>query len=87
MLEQTFIHIPGVGKLTERELWADGIRCWDDADRFEKRFGRVGVRLQQSPARISSPRELTVLKSSAEPNQFSMRKPNRAATRQELNAS
>jgi uncharacterized protein YprB with RNaseH-like and TPR domain/predicted nuclease with RNAse H fold len=47
MLEQTFIHIPGVGKLTERELWADGIRCWDDADRFEKRFGRVGVRLQQ----------------------------------------
>lgn len=47
MLEQTFLHIPGVGRRTERELWADGIRCWDDADRFEKRFGRVGVRLQQ----------------------------------------
>ena len=47
MLEQTFIHIPGVGRQTERELWADGIRSWDDADLFEKRFGRVGSRLQQ----------------------------------------
>jgi uncharacterized protein YprB with RNaseH-like and TPR domain/predicted nuclease with RNAse H fold len=47
MLEQTFIHIPGVGRQTERELWANGIRSWDDADRFEKRFGRVGIRLQQ----------------------------------------
>ncbi len=47
MLERTFIHIPGIGRHTERDLWADGIRSWDDADRFEKRFGRVGVRLQQ----------------------------------------
>ena len=47
MLEQTFIHIPGVGRHTERELWASGIHDWNDADRFEKRFGRVGARLQQ----------------------------------------
>lgn len=47
MLEQTFIHIPGVGRRTERELWSNGIHSWDDADRFEKRFGRVSVRLQQ----------------------------------------
>jgi hypothetical protein len=47
MLEQTFIHIPGVGRHTERELWASGIHDWDDADRFEKRFGRVSTRLQQ----------------------------------------
>ena len=47
MLEQTFIHIPGVGRLTERGLWASGIHDWDDADRFEKRFGRVGNRLQR----------------------------------------
>lgn len=47
MLEQTFIHIPGVGKLTERELWASGIQSWDDADRFEKRFGHVSTRLQR----------------------------------------
>src|SRR6266853_3152678 len=47
MLQQTFIHIPGVGKRTEEELWAAGIRSWDDADLFEKRFGHVGARLQQ----------------------------------------
>ena len=47
MLEQTFIHIPGVGKLTERELWAGGVQSWDDADRFEKRFGHVSTRLQR----------------------------------------
>ncbi|HTA57610.1 MAG TPA: ribonuclease H-like domain-containing protein [Candidatus Baltobacteraceae bacterium] len=47
MLQQTFIHIPGIGKETERELWKHGIRSWDDADRFEKRFGAVGGRLHQ----------------------------------------
>ncbi len=47
MLEQTFIHIPGIGRHTERDLWTNGIHNWDDADRFEKRFGRVGTRLQQ----------------------------------------
>ena len=30
MLEQTFIHIPGVGPKTERDLWQSGIRSWDD---------------------------------------------------------
>jgi uncharacterized protein YprB with RNaseH-like and TPR domain/predicted nuclease with RNAse H fold len=47
MLQQTFIHIPGVGKHTEQELWSHGIQSWDDADRFEKRFGFAGPRLQQ----------------------------------------
>ncbi len=47
MLQQTFIHIPGIGKQTELELWQHGIRSWDDADRFEKRFGNVGARLHQ----------------------------------------
>jgi uncharacterized protein YprB with RNaseH-like and TPR domain/predicted nuclease with RNAse H fold len=47
MLQQTFIHIPGIGKETERELWKHGIRSWDDADKFEKRFGAVGARLNQ----------------------------------------
>lgn len=47
MLQQTFIHIPGIGKETERGLWKHGIRCWDDADKFEKRFGGVGARLHQ----------------------------------------
>lgn len=47
MLQQTFIHIPGVGRQTELGLWQHGIRSWDDADRFEKRFGYAGVKLQQ----------------------------------------
>ncbi|HEV3276294.1 MAG TPA: ribonuclease H-like domain-containing protein [Terriglobia bacterium] len=47
MLQQTFIHIPGIGRHTEQELWEHGIQSWDDADRFEKRFGAVGARLQQ----------------------------------------
>jgi uncharacterized protein YprB with RNaseH-like and TPR domain/predicted nuclease with RNAse H fold len=47
MLQQTFIHIPGIGKQTELELWRRGIHTWDDADRFEKRFGAVSVRLQR----------------------------------------
>lgn len=47
MLQRTFIHIPGIGKQTERDLWSHGIRSWDDADLFEKRFGAVGARLQQ----------------------------------------
>ena len=47
MLRQTFIHIPGIGRRTERELWEHGIQSWDDADRFEKRFGFAGPRLQK----------------------------------------
>jgi uncharacterized protein YprB with RNaseH-like and TPR domain/predicted nuclease with RNAse H fold len=47
MLQQTFLHIPGIGRETEREMWLNGIQSWDDADRFEKRFGLLGARLQQ----------------------------------------
>jgi uncharacterized protein YprB with RNaseH-like and TPR domain/predicted nuclease with RNAse H fold len=47
MLQQTFVHIPGIGKQTELALWEGGIQSWDDADRFEKRFGVVGARLQK----------------------------------------
>lgn len=47
MLQQTFVHIPGIGKRTELDLWEHGIHSWDDAERFEKRFGHVGGRLQK----------------------------------------
>src|ERR1700721_663475 len=47
MLKQTFIHIPGIGRQTELDLWKGGIRSWEDPDRFEKRFGLLGARLQQ----------------------------------------
>ncbi len=29
MLKNTFCHIPGIGLITERRLWADGIESWD----------------------------------------------------------
>jgi uncharacterized protein YprB with RNaseH-like and TPR domain len=31
MLRNTFCHIPGIGLVTEKRLWADGVRCWEDA--------------------------------------------------------
>lgn len=34
MLDRTFIHIPGIGRQTERELWRAGIRSWDDIGFF-----------------------------------------------------
>lgn len=48
MLQNSFLHIPGIGSETERDMWLSGIQSWDDADRFEKRFGAsLGLRLQQ----------------------------------------
>jgi uncharacterized protein YprB with RNaseH-like and TPR domain/predicted nuclease with RNAse H fold len=35
MLEQTFVHIPGIGHRTERELWESGVRSWDDIGYFK----------------------------------------------------
>jgi len=34
MLENTFMHIPGVGQVTEKRLWESGVLFWDDF--FEK---------------------------------------------------
>ncbi len=30
MLKSTFVHIPGIGYMTERKLWDEGIRTWND---------------------------------------------------------
>ena len=30
MLKRTFVHLPGVGAATERNLWARGFHSWDD---------------------------------------------------------
>ena len=35
MLEQTFVHIPGIGKATEQALWEQGVRTWADVDGLE----------------------------------------------------
>ena len=38
MLKNTFMHIPGVGRITERRLWESGVLCWDDF------FGNASIR-------------------------------------------
>lgn len=44
MLRNSFIHIPGIGKITERSLWDRGLRDWDAAHKAA-RSGRLGSRL------------------------------------------
>ena len=43
MLRNTFMHIPGIGQITEKRLWESGVLCWDDF--FEK------TAFRQSPER------------------------------------
>jgi len=40
MLRQSFIHIPGVGYKTERNLWREGIRSWQQARSNGKNLGQ-----------------------------------------------
>lgn len=30
MLRHTFIHVPGVGRITEERLWGSGIKSWEE---------------------------------------------------------
>ena len=46
MLERTFIHIPGVGRRTEQELWSAGIRSWDDFEGFFTRSAPISTGLR-----------------------------------------
>lgn len=36
MLKNTFVHIPGIGYITERKLWENGIKDWWDFDRSSR---------------------------------------------------
>ncbi len=33
MLRNTFQHIQGIGKKTEADIWASGVKCWDDLNK------------------------------------------------------
>jgi uncharacterized protein YprB with RNaseH-like and TPR domain len=46
MLKHTFIHVPGVGKVTERRLWTRGIHNWEDCLREAGRLA-LSPRLQR----------------------------------------
>ena len=47
LLEQTFIHIPGIGQRTERELWQAGITSWDDFSDFFTRPAAISPALRR----------------------------------------
>ena len=32
MIQNSFIHLPGIGETTEEKLWSEGIRTWDDLE-------------------------------------------------------
>ncbi len=60
MIKSTFLHIPGIGKKTERDLWESGIHSWDDfvpdnAVRFSpSRRDTIGTCLLESRHNIQS---------------------------------
>ena len=47
MLERTFIHIPGIGPVTERALWARGLATWDEFVASPARAPFSAARTQQ----------------------------------------
>lgn len=47
MLQQTFIHIPGIGPKTERDLWQVGINSWKDFGSRSSRSVPLGTALRR----------------------------------------
>ncbi len=47
MLEHTFIHIPGIGQKTERDLWQLGITSWDEYASFFTRPAPISSALRR----------------------------------------
>jgi len=56
MLEHSFLHLPGIGENTERKLWDQGVRSWDDlegslGDVFgKKKASTIALALEESRA-------------------------------------
>jgi hypothetical protein len=52
MLRHNFIHVPGIGYITEQKLWAQGLLSWDDyLDRSgqEPKKGMKALKLRWVP--------------------------------------
>lgn len=47
MLQNTFLHIPGIGRQTELDLWRAGVNHWNDFSGFLTRPARIGRRLHR----------------------------------------
>ena len=57
MLTQSFIHLPRVGKITEREIWAQGIRDWNDFIAAPNLPSRLRARAPELQALIRADRD------------------------------
>jgi uncharacterized protein YprB with RNaseH-like and TPR domain len=47
MLDQTFIHVPGIGRRTERDLWEAGVTSWDYFDGILRRPVSISAGLRR----------------------------------------
>ncbi len=60
MINHSFIHLPGIGETTERKLWDQGVRSWDDlelslGDVFgAKKAATVAASLEESRVALES---------------------------------
>ena len=60
MLNHSFLHLPGIGETTEKRLWTEGVRSWDDlesslGDVFgAKKAASVAASLEESRAALES---------------------------------
>jgi uncharacterized protein YprB with RNaseH-like and TPR domain len=60
MLEHSFIHLPGIGEQTERKLWDQGLRHWDDLESVvhdvfgAKKASAVAAALEESRLALES---------------------------------
>ncbi len=54
MIENTFCHVPGIGEITEQQLWAAGIMDWGSFNRLEKLpLSRAKITCIRNEIRIS----------------------------------
>lgn len=59
MLTHSFCHIPGIGQIREKKLWAAGIHCWDNAlcstSPCSRLFSKAACQvLAESPKRLAN---------------------------------
>jgi hypothetical protein len=59
MLPNTFVHLPDIGPVTERELWDSGVHTWEDflsasslPDRAERNVGQLRSLVAESQERL-----------------------------------
>lgn len=58
MIQNTFCHLPGISAAVERQLWADGITCWEHLPRSTHpkvspaKLLALGEHLAESAARL-----------------------------------